>query len=111
MGAPQGPGAGSRVQCSETRKFVSGGAWDRRPDPGGVQGRWSHQTTVTGQRQEHGRQSISSAPGCPPPPSSPGHIYLCLCNPRVLTCIKTYWQWSLAALVSAGLQTVCVCVQ
>lgn len=46
---PQGPGAGSGVQCAETRRVVFGGPWDRRPRPGGVQGHRRQQAAVAGQ--------------------------------------------------------------
>lgn len=46
---PQGPRAGSGVQCAETRRFVSGDPWDRRPRPGRVQGHRSQQAAVAGQ--------------------------------------------------------------
>lgn len=45
---PQGAGAGSRVQCAQTRRFVSGGPWARLAGPGRVQGHWQQQAAVTG---------------------------------------------------------------
>lgn len=46
---PQGPGAGSGVQCAETRRFVSGDPWDRHSRPGRVQGCRRQQAAVAGQ--------------------------------------------------------------
>lgn len=47
-GSPQGSGAGSRVQCAQTRRLVSGGSWGRLAGPGGVQGHGHQQAALTG---------------------------------------------------------------